>query len=445
MVTATNRASTGNGLDDLLPGAAYFGGVDFEHVWGGQTWAVSGFAAGTSARGTEASIGRLQRLPSRYYHRPDADHLEYDPTRGRLQGHMAALAVQRSGRWHSSLRCDEASPGFEINDLGFQGRVDYRAVSGLLGYSATEPRGVFRNRNGYTFAASAWNFDGDRHLTFAGAGANAMLTNLWQAGFEGHVQPAVTDDRLTRGGPVARTSPSWQLSGFLNTDQRRTVAFNVNGNMNANREGGWNRSITTTADWRPSAAVRLRVGPSVARSHSIRQYVTAIPDAGAEPTFGRRYVFSDIDRTTVSLLTRLDWTFTPRLSLELYARPFIATGDFDRLKELAAPGTARFHVYGEDQGTVTEEDGVFTVDPDGAGASPAFQIADPSFNSRSLRGNAVLRWEYRPGSTLFLVWQQERSGFEPMGDFDFRRDVGQILATPATNVLLIKATYWLGR
>lgn len=444
MVTATNRASTGNGLDDMLASGAYFGGVDFEHVWGGQAWALSGYAAGTSVRGSEAAVARLQRLPSRYYQRPDAEHVEYDPSRGSIEGHMAALALQHSGDWHATLRYDQASPGFEINDLGFQGRVDYRSITALLGYSDNETRGIFRNRGAYTFAASSWNFDGDRHLTFAGAGANGMFTNLWQAGFEGNVQPAVTDDRLTRGGPVARTSPGWNVSGRVNTDQRRTVSFNVNAFMNAIEEGGWSRGFSTTADWRPNAAVRLRVGPSLSRSHSVRQYVTAVADPEADHTFGRRYVFADIDRTTVSLTTRLDWTFTPRLTLELYARPFIATGDYDRFKELAAPGTARFDVYGTDRGTVTEEDGVFTIQPDDA-AAPAFQIPDPSFNIRSLRGNAVLRWEYRPGSTLFLVWQQERSGFEPTGRFDFRRDAGEILAAPATNVLLIKATYWLGR
>ncbi len=444
MVTATNRSLADGELEGVLASGAYFGGVDFEHVWAGQAWAVSGYAAASGVRGSEAAIGRLQRLPSRYYQRPDATHVDHDPTRTSLSGHTAALALQHGGAWDLSLRYEEASPGFEINDLGFQGRVDYRSVAGFLGFRVNETRGILRNHSAYTFAAGGWNYDGDRNLTFVGVGGNASFTNLWNAGFEANVQPAVIDDRLTRGGPMARTAPSWNLSGWLGTDQRRALSLHANGQVNRNDEGGHSRTLSTTADWRPTPAIRLRMGPSVTRSHSARQFVVAITDPAADHTFGRRYVFADIDRTTVSMVTRLDWTFTPRLSLELYAQPFLAAGDFDRLKELAEPGTRSFDIYGEDRGGISEEDGVFTIEPHGPDG-PVFHVGDPSFNVRSLRGNAVLRWEYRPGSTLFLVWQQERSGSGPMGDFSFRRDAGEILSAPATNVLLIKATYWLGR
>ena len=103
-------------------------------------------------------------------------------------------------------------------------------------------------------------------------------------------------------------------------------------------------------------------------------------------------------------------------------------------------------MYGRDRGTITKNpSGSYTVDPDGAGAATAFQIGDPNFNVRNLRGNAVVRWEYRPGSALFFVWQQERSGFEPLGEFNGRRDVGAIFRTVPTNVFLMKATYWIGK
>jgi hypothetical protein len=442
MITATNRAAGSGELDALLGSGAYFGGVDFEHAWGEGVWVLSGYAAGSSVHGDEAAIARLQRLPSRYYDRPDAGHLEYDPSRTSLAGHMGAIALQRGGRFDMTIRYDEASPGFEINDLGFQGRTDYRTLAGILGRRIAEPRGVLRNHAYYAFGANGWNFNGDRHLTLLGGGANGSLLNLWSGGVEGAVQLASVDDRLTRGGPLARSAPEWRLNGSFGTDPRRELSLNVNGQITGNDEGGAGRTLGATADWRPSAAVRLRAGPSVTRTLATRQYVTAATDPGADHTFERRYVFADIDRTTVSLTTRLDWTFTPRLSLELYAQPFLAAGDFSHYKELAAAGSDRFDVYGTDRGTISVHDGVYTVRPDLD--APLFHFQDPAFNIRSLRGNAVLRWEYRPGSTLFLVWQQQRSGFEPLGDFAFRRDAGEILAAPATNVLMIKATYWLG-
>ena len=143
--------------------------------------------------------------------------------------------------------------------------------------------------------------------------------------------------------------------------------------------------------------------------------------------------------------TRVEWTFSPTLSLQMYAQPFVATGKYDNLKEFLRPRSYEFGVYGQDQGTISESDGVYTIDPDGSGAAPSFQVGNPNFNIRNLRGNAVVRWEYRPGSALFFVWQQERSGFSPFGEFDAGRDIGEIFRAVPTNVFLIKATYWLGR
>jgi hypothetical protein len=152
----------------------------------------------------------------------------------------------------------------------------------------------------------------------------------------------------------------------------------------------------------------------------------------------------------------VDWTFTPSISLQLYAQPFVSAGAYSAFKEFTQPGTFLFDRYGIDRGTVCRIDGVYHVAPIAARTCPptapvqgdaAFPLrfADPDFNIRSLRGNAVFRWEYRPGSTLFFVWQQQRSGSDTVGDFDPSRDAGAIFREPAQNVFLVKASYWLGR
>ena len=182
-------------------------------------------------------------------------------------------------------------------------------------------------------------------------------------------------------------------------------------------------------------------------------------DPLATRTFGRRYVFGGLDQTTISLDARVNVTFTPDLSLQLYVEPFISTGDYDRLKEFERPGAFRFLEYGRDAGTVSPAgDGGFTVDPDGAdpggvGNVPPFFVADEDFSYRSLLGNAVLRWEWRQGSTLFLVWQQRRidsrTGHiaggvdEWVGDFDLNRDVGDMFGTRPDNIFVLKMSYWL--
>ena len=174
------------------------------------------------------------------------------------------------------------------------------------------------------------------------------------------------------------------------------------------------------------------------------QYVATETDPLATATYGARYVFATIEQTTLNLDTRVDWTFSPKLSLQFYAQPLVVTGDYTDLKELRAARTYDFDVYGRDRGTVTPVPGGNDVDPDGGGSAPAFFVPNQNFNFRSLIGNAVLRWEYRPGSTLFLVWQQNRETTAPEGDFDFFRDVKGIFRTGPENVLALKVTYWLG-
>jgi hypothetical protein len=160
-----------------------------------------------------------------------------------------------------------------------------------------------------------------------------------------------------------------------------------------------------------------------------------------------------VDQTTLSLDTRIEWTLTSKLSVQSYLQPFVAVGRYSEFKEFVAPSTYDFSVYGRNSFSTivanNDADGrttSYTVDPDGAsGGSPAFTITNPNFNNHSLRGNAVMRWEYRPGSALFLVWQQERNGVEEVFSFDAGRDVGGIFRERPSNIFLIKAVYWLSK
>src|SRR5262249_27569136 len=150
------------------------------------------------------------------------------------------------------------------------------------------------------------------------------------------------------------------------------------------------------------------------------QYVTRHADAQATGTFGNRYVFATLDQRVASLVTRVDWTLTPKMSVQLYVQPLVVSGRYSSFKEFKAPRDFVFAVYGRDQGTIERDStGVVTIDP---GNGNLIRFGDPDFNFRSLLGNAVLRWEYRPGSTLFLVWQQRRQDVESFGNFEFGRD-----------------------
>jgi hypothetical protein len=174
----------------------------------------------------------------------------------------------------------------------------------------------------------------------------------------------------------------------------------------------------------------------------------SVADSTATSFFGRRYVFAGITQRTLSMNTRLNITFSPNLTLELFAQPFIASGDYTDFKEFAAPRQLTKLVYGQDIGSLATEDvdgtRQYTIDPDGSGPAEPFQFSEPDFTLRSLRGNAVLRWEYSPGSTLFLVWTRSSSSTLDFGTLDLNRDTGALFEGPADNIFLIKINYWLG-
>jgi hypothetical protein len=419
--------------------------VDFEHSMFKRGWIASGFLGASRVSGSKEAIAATQLNSSHYYQRPDADYVDFDANRTSLEGHVGEIAIQKNGGLHGSLAYKEASPGLELNDIGFEGRTDYRAISVLTGYQQDKAGKNFRDYLVYGYANQTYNFGGTTILSSLNFGAQGTLTNFRYIGLNVGYNPRYYNDRFTRGGPEAQV-PSGGYAGVdFNSDTRSKIIYGGGFNYSADESGGRSPSAYANIDMRPTTSLRIRFQPNISWGTNTGQYVRSVSDALATETFGRRYVFANLHSTTLAMDTRVEWTFTPDISLQVYAQPFVASGRYDDFKEFEAPRTYDFARYGRDRGTIAKAEDVYTVDPDGASPAAAFQFGDPNFNVRNLRGNAVLRWEYRPGSALFFVWQQERSGFAPIGDFSARRDIGDIFNTIPTNVFLIKATYWLGR
>lgn len=451
VVTGVRRDLPDPALAPLFVQDAVTSGGDFEHRWGNRTWALSGFLAGSRVRGDARAISALQRSPIRAYQRPDAAGLSLDTTRTSLGGYFGTLSLARTAgeHWLGSLTYEETSPGFEVNDLGFQTRADFRSLSSALTFRETR-RG--RHLQGYeasVYVTTAANFDGDvveRRVSLLSSG---VLRSFWSYELWAFVQPETIDDRLLRGGPLTRKPTEWQLRSGITTDSRRAIIGKVSYEHNRNAANEWRHTVQLGLEVRPSSAVRLQLKPQFVRQYDVDQYVAAVADPLATRTYGGRWIFGDIDQSELSLETRAEWTFSPRLTLQLWAQPFTASGRFARFKEFTTPGEFAFAVYGRDRGTVTRHAGgdgsLVEVDPDAAGPAASFAFPDPDFLVRSLRGNAVLRWEYRPGSTLFLVWQQQRAGGDDRADLGAPADIGRTFRDPARNVFLVKLSYWLGR
>jgi hypothetical protein len=233
----------------------------------------------------------------------------------------------------------------------------------------------------------------------------------------------------------------------VSTDQRRALVLSTNPNGGCTLEDACFFAVDPGVTWRPASNISFTLGPGYSYEESRAQYVRAVDDPTATAFFGRRYVFADLTQRTVSMDTRVAVTFTPSLTFELYVQPFIASADYARYKEFAAPRELTKRVYGVDVGTIAPRAGDaagFVVDPDGDGPAGAFDVDDPSFTLRSLRGNAVVRWEYRPGSTLFLVWTLNHQDALADGDLDLTRDVRGVFNGPLESIFLVKLNYWFG-
>ncbi|HEV2130153.1 MAG TPA: DUF5916 domain-containing protein, partial [Longimicrobiaceae bacterium] len=391
-----------------------------------------------------------QNSSARYFGRPDADHLELDPTATSLSGYTAQLQIRRqAGRhWRGDAAVSVASPGYEVNDLGFQARADQIGANGQILY--------LENRPGSFFRSYRMNAVGIHNVNLAGEHIGSVVTLGWnwqhlsyfggfialQHGFES------LDDRLTRGGPMALRPADNRVLVTLSSDARKPVTAGTQMFYMRDDGGQETRFVNATLGLKTSPRWNLTLGPQYSRTLLPAQYLTSVADPLAPSIFGRRYVFAEMDQTTVSLETRLNFTFNPRLSLEMYAQPFVTSAEFTDYKELTVPRSFDFAVYGRERGTIERsETGAFRIDPDADGPAPAFTVGQrfgqSDFNLRSLRGNAVLRWEWRPGSTLFLAWQQIRSDLEGVGNFNLGRDRAALFAAKPDNVFLIKVNYWL--
>ncbi|MSR36894.1 MAG: hypothetical protein EXR95_09710 [Gemmatimonadetes bacterium] len=451
-VLATGVARSLEGSPLQLHARAFSGGVDFSHQWGNRVWEVQGLFSPSLVQGSEQALIATQRTSSRYFQRPDADGLGVDSSATSLAGYSARVAVaKQAGLWRLGGDGAVISPGYEVNDLGFQSEAGRFKTNLSGGMEHTRPGRHLRSWSLTSSAGLVWNYGGDRVGTDIAFNGSAQLPDLSRLGGRLSIRPETLTDRLTRGGPLAMAPAGYSASVNYSTDGRTALSGRGSVTYGTDRSGAWNSELDMSMMWRISTLVDVSLGPNFSRGFGTAQYVSTVTDKTATSTYGRRYVFADLRQTTTSLTTRLNATLTPLVSFEVYAQPFISSARYERLKELAAGRTFDFSEYGTGVGTLSQTStGSYTIDPDGVGPAKAFGLSNRDFNFRSLRGNAVFRWEWRAGSTLFLVWQQNRSGRlvpeEPgadVGAFDFGRDARALFDIRADNIFLIKLSYWL--
>ena len=409
-----------------------------------QSWVVSGWLGGTGVAGSSKFISTLQRSYFHYYQRPDAAYLSPDPDATSMKGWGGRMYITRQGGnfiFNASLGA--VSPGFDVNDMGFQYVGD--KINGHIqaGYASLRPGEIFRQWHFIFAAARGYDFGGNKIDDLLYSQAGGQWLNYWDASITLLHQRDRWSNLLTRGGPLMIDPAFTRASLNINSDNRNPLVFTLSANYLKGKSVHESWSAAVGLRWKPAGNISLSIEPGFDFNHPSAQWVTAVDDTLMTRTYGTRYIFANMKQKTLLCSLRINWIFSPKLSLQAYIQPFISVGHYYGFKELAQSGSFDFNSYGEGGSIIFYESGKYIADPDGTGPAASFSFSNPDFNYKSLRGTIVLRWEYRPGSTLYAVWTQRREDFTYPGDFHFSRDLGALFRAPGDNIFMVKFTYRL--
>lgn len=426
ILTAVNRDLDPE-TEPFLRRSAYVGGMDFRHRFGsGGNYQASGNVVGSIVRGSEEAIAATQRSAVHFYQRPD-DGNEYDPTRTELSGYAVNFGLNKIGGGVTRFSTNGwyKSPGLEVNDAGFMTSVGGMGWSNWFAIVLQEPKWFYRR---WQINFNQWNgFLANGTNSGIGANVNTNITfaNQWfmYAGMGG--ERSSYCESCLRGGPLLRTEASLNAWAGFTGDQRMAIVPGIESWYNR-RDGGrsWNYGLAPNVRFRVASQLNGSVGLTYQRNIDDRQFLNRYGDFLSDTS---HYTVGHLAQKTLSLTTRINYTVSPTLSVQFYGSPFVSVGDYDNWREVVDARAAQFDDRYE---TFTQRGDVSQWD----------------FNFKQFRSNLVVRWEYRPGSTLFLVWGQGRDqGDRDLGEFGGWSDYRNLFRSHPSNTFLIKASYWLSR
>ena len=443
--TAVLRDRMDRALGAVRPADAFAAGVDGRHRFGQGNFEVSGFAVGSWVNGSAASIERIAHGSGHFDQRPDAGYLHDDTTRTELHGGAGELRVAKlGGEWHWSAIGHVITPGFDINDVGFQRNADWLLAVGSIEYQHFRPGHLVRRwAAGADQLGMGWDFGGERRAAVASGYLNFSLSNYWTGSLlMGHEFEAYSTE-LLRGGPALLLPAQSSLAAALGTDSRRPMHVTLGGAVQSEpASGGRVIDLAPALTWRATDRLALTAGPEYSHVVNGWQYVgQAIPATGPRIT---HYVLGRLDQHTASLIARADFAFSATMTLQVYAQPLVSAGRYTDYQEVVAPRATRaadrLRPIPAAELRYDPSTAEYHATLDGAGA-PDIAFGNPDFNQQALNMNVVWRWEYGPGSTVYVVWTQRRNVAGQDGTLALGRDLGDLFNQPAANVMLVKLSY----
>lgn len=428
---------------EFLRDNAFTSGVNWFHRFGNNQYQSTGWLVGSALHGRVGAINAVKRNSVHRFQRPDAYHIDFDTTATSMFGWAGESTTRRiagSRVWAAGIGV--RSPGFDANDIGFQSFADLIYTRANFGYRHFQPGRFLRSWIFDSNWIPGWSFGGELLRNTLDATVAGTAKNLSTGSLFVQTWLPVTTPWDLRGGPGLKLPMYTDWSLALATNSRQRISYDLTNNGTWYRDGaGYYFSLAPRVTFRPSGATTFSVAPRVVWNRNQAQYIRTASAAGAP-----HYIMGDLHQTTGALVGRASVAISPTLAFDLYAQPFVSGGTYRSIKEVTAPGAssydARYTTFGSNRIHFDPATNRYSIDlqPDGV---TDFSIPSPNFNVRQLRSNAVMRWEYRPGSTLYLVWTQARDDDRLNNGVSLDRDFDRLFSVPAKNILLLKVSYWL--
>ena len=445
IITGVNRNLKDEHLR-FLHKNAYTGGIDFMHQWKDKKWIMETGAYFSRVEGTVEALLRTQTSYSRTYQRPDADYVTLDSTRTSLSGYGGKFSIGKvSGRLKYGGMFNWKSPGLEINDIGFSPSVDEMLQILWAGYRWYEPFSIFRNANININQWTAYDFGGNMNVTGGNINGHAQFKNFWSTFGMFNMEGEVLSNATLRGGPSLKLPGDKRFYMGVSTNNQKKLSFGIDGGMSWSNEKDFSsrKSIDFEVGYRPFKAMQIEIEPEYSVGDDKLQYVTQ-----NDYLDGKQYTMSQIHRKTISTSIRINYSITPDLTIQYWGQPFIATGEYSDFKYISNSKANdvydRFELYNKNQIAYDKNLEEYLIDFNEDG-SVDYSFGKPDFNVQEFLSNLVLRWEYNPGSIIYLVWSQNRSAYTNTGNLHFENDIGSLFSETPNNIFLLKFSYRIGR
>ncbi|MEJ7596917.1 MAG: DUF5916 domain-containing protein [Kofleriaceae bacterium] len=445
---ASDLRITGTGVHRFLSGTmidrlhenAYTGAGQYTHQFGNAQYSAIVLGGGSRVEGDAAALQITQRASQRYFQRPDADHVELDPMRTSLDGYMFGAQLGKiAGTWRGYVGIDGRSPGFETNDVGFLLDSDFLNTSANVAYEVISKGGPTKSVLLSLTGQSIADFSPELLRHVGQFDFESRLRTDWLIGSNLLFTKQVLDTKLLRGGPAVAGVDTAEARIFVETDPKKTASVRLDaGFLTRPESSSWRASAGLGLTWDVLPNLELNLTPSIVVTREDSQFVGAAADGAGT----MHYVLGRLDQKTLLARMRLNYTITPRMSLQAYGEPFLSAGDYSRFKEAAAVRSSSYEDrFTElDASRITDAMGQLQIDSDGDGMAD-IAVRRPNFQLGTLLTNLVFRWDFRPGSAAYLIWSQSREGVESDGVID-DGDLGNVFTSHGAHVVLVKFSWW---